>query len=572
MSPGRTRAALALSALLAVYLVQIGSFPLADPDEGRYAEIPREMLASGDWVTPHLNGVVYFEKPPLLYWLTALSFRVFGPGEAAARAVPALSGVASVLLVFALGRWLLSERAAWLGAAALATSPLFFVTSQLLLTDALLTACMTATLVCVYAAHRAERKRGWVVATAACAACGVLAKGVVALLLPGVAALAFLSLRRDGRTLRALLRPEGLLAFAAVAAPWFVLMARRHPDFLRFFFLQEHVERFTGGLLHAESVLYYVPVLLGGPLPWTALAAGLALSRVGRRAFGEIPAEARLFLGLWAGVILVFFSFSGAKLATYVVPALPPLALLLGGWLDRVAARGDLSARATRAGAIAFALCGAAALAVGGAAVRLRGALAPRVGGEEPELLAVGVAALVAGGALLTAGAVVLSARLRRGAAVTVLVAGLCGALLGGSEGRRVVRSCDVLASAWSEFARPGDRLAAYRMLMQGLAFYGRTRVIQVLSYNEIRHGAERAPDRSDWFWDDPARLSREWSRGARRGGPYLFVAAQEKHLPELRAALDPEPRVVARDKRLVLVTNAPDTGVGAGPARAAQP
>ena len=164
MSRQRAFALIAVALLLAMYLSRIGGFVLQDPDEGRYAEIPREMIESGDWVTPKLFYVKYFEKPPLLYWLTAISFETFGVSEGSARLVPALSGLASIFLTFLLGVRLCGRRAAWIGSGMLATMPLFFALSQAILIDMLLTACMTATMLGVYAAHTAEDKRRWALA------------------------------------------------------------------------------------------------------------------------------------------------------------------------------------------------------------------------------------------------------------------------------------------------------------------------------------------------------------------------------------------------------------------------
>ncbi|MEW6272219.1 MAG: glycosyltransferase family 39 protein, partial [Thermodesulfobacteriota bacterium] len=349
MSRRRALALLALALLCTMYLARIGGFVLQDPDEGRYAEIPREMLETGDWVTPRLFYVKYFEKPPLLYWLTALSFRAFGLTEWAARLVPALSGIVTVVLTFFLGARLAGTRAAWIGAGVLTTMPLFFALSQALLIDMLLTACMTATMLGVAAAHVADDKRGWALLVAFTAALGVLAKGLVALALPGAIALAFLLATRDFATIRALLGWPAVLLFLVVAVPWFVVVSLRNPEFFEFFFVREHLQRFLasapGKVGHREGPFYYVPVMLLGPAPWTLVAGVLAATAAGRRAFLAIPREVRLLLLLWAGIVVGFFTLSTSKLATYVLPALPPLAILAGAWIDRALEEHALSQR-----------------------------------------------------------------------------------------------------------------------------------------------------------------------------------------------------------------------------------
>src|SRR5262249_48713815 len=280
-SPGDRRwrrvAWVGLVIVAAMCLSRLAGFGLADPDEGRYAEIPREMLELGDWINPHLAYVDYFEKPPLLYWLVGLSFRAFGTSEWAARLVPACAGILGIVLTHALGVRLLGRRAAVLAAAILITSPLYFALSQVLVIDMVLTACMTASLLALHEVRVATDKRFWAIAAAVCTALGVLAKGPAALLIPGVTALAFQLCRRDGTSLRAVLTPWPIVAFVAIATPWFVAVSLLHPDFPYFYLVHENIGRlwsFAGQ--HPEPLLYYVPILLGGFFPWTILAALLA--------------------------------------------------------------------------------------------------------------------------------------------------------------------------------------------------------------------------------------------------------------------------------------------------------
>src|SRR5262249_19929511 len=195
----------------------------------------------------------------------------------------------------------------------------------------------------LFAAHRAEHKAGWSVAVAVAAALGVLAKGLVGLVLPGAIALVFFIRQRDFATLRALLRPAPIAAFALVAVPWFALASIRNPEFPYIFFVREHFERFaTAAVGHPEGPFYFLPVLLWASLPWTGLLAVLAWSRPARAAAAEIAPDARRFLLLWALGVVAFFSASASKLPPYILPALPPFALLARAWVDR--ALGDESA------------------------------------------------------------------------------------------------------------------------------------------------------------------------------------------------------------------------------------
>ncbi len=558
----RSCAWVGLALVCALYLGRLGGFVLQDPDEGRYAEIPREMIESGDWVTPRLNYVKYFEKPPLLYWLVGSSFVLLGQSEGAARLVPALAGIATLLVTYALGCAMLGRRAALIGGALLATSPLFFVLSQVLVIDMLLTACTTATLAALWAAHRAQRKGPWTVEVAAAAALGVLAKGPVALVLPGAIAVAFLALRRDLATLRALLRPAPIAAFAAIALPWFVLVSLRNPEFPEFFFVREHLQRFaTDRVGHPEGPLYYVPVLLGGPLPWTLLAAVLAASAAGRAAFGSLAGDARLLLGLWAAVVFAFFSAASSKLAPYVLPALPPLALLAGGWIDRLIDDRAALRAPLRAAAWLLVALGGLCLVVGPLGLLLAGVAAPRFDVEPAALRAIAGAAAWGGLALLPAGLLCLREldAQRRSAAVALalLVVGLGGALLGAVGGRAVAKSSRGLAAAIDRETADGAayRVVAYRRLMQSLSFYTGGRVTQLDpagKFNEIDAGAGWAPDRAEYFWTDPERLASEW-----RSGKKVFVATDRRYVEQL-ATLEPAPRILATEGRRVLLVNFP--------------
>jgi len=564
MTAGRVWAAVAVAALLVVYLGRIGGFPLQDPDEGRYAEIPREMIESGDWLTPRLNYVKYYEKPPLFYWLIATSFVVFGPEEWAGRLIPALAGLATIAMTFALGRAALGSRAAWLAAAVLATSPLFFGLSQAILIDMVLTACTTATLGALWFAQTAERrevKDRWALIAAAAAGLGVLAKGLVALVLPGAIALAVLLLRRDRVTLRALVGWRPIVLFLAIAVPWFVLVSRVHPEFAYFIFVREHFERFTSKVVgHPAGPFYYVPVLLFGPLPWSLWAIALAASRTGRAAFACIPVAVRSFLLIWAGFVIVFFTIASSKLTPYVLPAFPALALLMGGWLDALLKRdGLLMAKLSGGTGWVFGGVAAAVLIVAVIAWPAAGAISAKF--HVPADYVVIIArALLAVGAILVATVVLL--RRRRdaplGSAVpfAVLAFGMASALLAAVEGRAVVKTARSLGTAVIENRREGDLVAAYGQFMQSLSFYGRTRVVQIEVQNEIKDGAEHAPDAVDWFWEGTTRLADNWSSQRR-----VFLATSRRKVKEIEGVLHPPPRVLARDFDRILLVNYPAPG-----------
>lgn len=316
--------------------------PLLEPQEARYAEIPRQMLEQGSpggWMTPVLHGQPYLDKPPLLYWLVMLSYSTFGVHDWAARLVPGAAGCLTVLLLFFWGRRLAGERAALAGALVLCLSARFVYLGRMLTFDVLLSLFVTAALAAAHRALDGGGRRWWLAAGLACGL-GLLTKGPVALALVAGPVLVFAAL--DRRAVRPGWGGWGLFAGAAVAvaAPWYVAAALRHPGFLSDFFWRHNFLRYAAPFDHVEPPWFYLPGVLLGMLPWTLLLPGLArfLFRHSRRIARQRTSALGFCLlsGLWG---LLFFSLAGCKRAVYVLPALPPLALALGCYLDALLPR-----------------------------------------------------------------------------------------------------------------------------------------------------------------------------------------------------------------------------------------
>jgi 4-amino-4-deoxy-L-arabinose transferase-like glycosyltransferase len=334
------RTTLVLLAALAI-LVGLDNLerPLANPDEGRYSVIAREMAHTGDWVTPRLNGLKYFEKPPLQYWATAAAFKVFGESEIAARAYTAFCGLVAILAVFFTMRRLRERVPALVAVSVLLTSPYFLGMGGIVTLDMGLTAWLTVAVGAFLVAQarardERERRRLMLVAWAAMAL-AVLSKGLVGIVIPAAAIFLHCLVHRDWRLLRKLEWGRGLAVFLVIAAPWFILVARENPEFARFFFIHEHFERFlTPGHRRVEPWWYFPVLLLVGVLPWmlALLPAAVAAWKA------DDPARDfpwRRFAVLWSGFVLVFFSVSSSKLPAYILPAFPMLALVLGDWIER---------------------------------------------------------------------------------------------------------------------------------------------------------------------------------------------------------------------------------------------
>jgi 4-amino-4-deoxy-L-arabinose transferase-like glycosyltransferase len=300
----------------------LGSYSLKEPDEGRYAEIPREMVETGDYIVPHLDYVRYFEKPPLLYWATALSFRIFGLSEWSARLPNALAALLTVLLLYAgVARWFTPE-AALLSAVMLISSFGFFTMARILTIDMLLSCTLFLSLIFFYDFYR-QKKPKFMYLFYTCLALATLAKGPVAPLLVGLSLLIFLLLERRVSFLRELLSVKGMLLYAVLVVPWFVAIALREKEFLRFFVIDQNFLRFlTQKHNRSGPVYYFLPVLFGGLFPWSIFIPK-ALAIYWR------TKELRLFL-IWFFVVFLFFSLSGSKLPPYILPAFPALAILLG--------------------------------------------------------------------------------------------------------------------------------------------------------------------------------------------------------------------------------------------------
>ena len=349
---------LGLAALVViVWFAVLPLRPLFNPDEGRYAEIPREMLDSGDWIIPHLNGLAYIEKPPLQYWATAAALRVFGLGEFGARFYTALCALATLVVVWVTAEGLWQSAAALRATAGLAGMVLFVVLGQLLTLDMSLTFYMTLSLGGFLLAQRRgpPGERRWMLIAWIATGLGVLTKGLVAAAIPAAALVLYSLYSRDFTPWRRLHLPLGLALFLAITVPWHWLAAQRLPDFLQFFFVHEHVARYlTPSADREEAWWFFAAVFVLGSIPW--LPAALHAVAVGwRRRTPRGEFDPHLFLWIWVVFILLFFSLSDSKLIPYILPAMPALALLIAA-RPADARRGDVlvSALGTLLAAVAL--------------------------------------------------------------------------------------------------------------------------------------------------------------------------------------------------------------------------
>jgi len=323
--------------LLAVVLIWFGNLEyrkLIRPDEGRYAEIPREMVVSGNWTTPRLNDLKYFEKPPLQYWATAVAYEVFGEHQWTSRLWTALTGFAGILLAWFAGTRLFGRETGIYAALLLGSGMLYTMMAHINTLDMGVTFFITLGIFSLLLAQNEEseaKRRNWMLLAWAGLALSVLSKGLMGVVLPGAALFLYSVFNRDITVWKRMHWISGLAVFLLIAAPWFVLVMRDNPEFFHFFFIHEHLERFTTKV-HGrfQPWYYFVPILLLGMLPWTLLMFDALLRswRAGAQKLKEFSAAR--FLLVWTVFIYVFFSVSDSKLPSYLLPMFPPLALLMG--------------------------------------------------------------------------------------------------------------------------------------------------------------------------------------------------------------------------------------------------
>jgi 4-amino-4-deoxy-L-arabinose transferase-like glycosyltransferase len=336
--------------LFLLWFAICGLRPLSVPDEGRYPEVAREMLQSGDYVTPHLNGVAFLDKPILYYWLQTVSFRVLGVNNWSVRLMPVLFGVFGAVLVFMASWQLFNRRAAYLAVAALVCNPLYFGASQYANMDLEVAIWVTATLI-LFLLGRQQVAGSWLrrclswLAYAAMG-CGVLTKGLIGAVFPLLAIGVWVIVGWRWRELLHWNLFSGIVIFLLVCLPWYLAVQQQNPEFFHYFFIDQQFERFSsGGFNNAVPFWFYAPVLLAGLLPWS-LWLLKALYNQCRCAFGKNAidnTDVRQLLLLWPALVFIFFSIPQSKIVGYILPVVPPLAMLLGDYLDRKLAQcGDV--------------------------------------------------------------------------------------------------------------------------------------------------------------------------------------------------------------------------------------
>ncbi len=333
---------------LLFWLYMLGARTLVPTDEGRYAEMAREMVATHDWITTRLNGIKYFEKPPLQTWMNAITFELFGLGDWQARLWTGLCGLLGIGMTAYTGRRIFNGRVGFYAALVLGSSFYWAGMGHINSLDMGLSGMMTVALCSLLLAQRndanARQQRNWMLLCWAAMALAVLSKGLIGVVLPGAVLVLYALVSRDWGIWARLHLVKGLIMFFAIATPWFVLVAQRNPEFLEFFFIHEHFQRFTTKIHSRTGPWYYfIPLLLLGILPWLgtlfqALVNGLR-KQVSEAQNMSGASNGRfkptIMLLIWSVFIFFFFSVSSSKLPSYILPIFPSVALLIAVYLER---------------------------------------------------------------------------------------------------------------------------------------------------------------------------------------------------------------------------------------------
>ena len=558
---------------LPVFFFLLGGWSFTDPDEGRYGSIPWQMLVRGDFITPTQNGVKFFDKPPLLYWAMAASYSVFGLQEWAARLIPALSALAALFAVYALGRRMFSARAGLLAALILATSLLWPIMARIVITDMLVSSLLFVALTFWWLAHsetESRRQTLYFLAFWAALALAMLAKGPVVIVLVGGGVFLYALWCKQLKSLSQMRWIWGVPLFALIAAPWFVLVAQRNPEFNHYFWYDQHVARFLGrttGNDHVEWTGYYLQFFPLIFFPWSFFAPAAILAGWKKLRSEKVTSSTRsmpqwtfkqraaIYLLCHIAFTTLFYSASSGKLLTYIVPVVPLFALLLAAYFDWILTKNIEWNKALSIGATLL----AAVLAIAGVSVMLF---------ATPKLRGYGVdesVAIVVGLLFMFWGATTLLSswrfRLRGLIASTacgfmVIFASLLIALSTASP--------RFLTASVVEAVRPGLTPQAEVVSLgyiRSVPFYTRKRVKVFGPPDELKLGVTQLPpdERREWFHEGENRIAELRETMNVSHAVYAFMRVRKKHREDVDDTLRKVGNgaaVIARNERYLVFGN----------------
>jgi 4-amino-4-deoxy-L-arabinose transferase-like glycosyltransferase len=522
---------------LIIYVYGIGGYPLLEPDEGRYSEIPREMIESGDYITPKLNYVKYFEKPAFFYWMNALSMQIFGENEFAVRFPTVLMAILGAVLTYILAKSMYSNSTALLSPVVLLSMLLYFSIGHINIIDMTLSFFITLSLVGFWNKRYSLFYAGMALA--------LISKGLIGVVLPCAVVFLYILLTRQWTLFKEIVKSRvGILLFFIISIPWFISVCVINKDFFHFFFFQEHFIRYTTKIHDRYGpIWYFVPILILGVMPWTGFIPSALRSLFNIRSINnEHEKRALIFLYLWILVIFIFFSLSNSKLIPYIVPVLPPLAVIFACFLNKILVDEDLSlAKSVLTwGTPLFVLIFVASI------------IYPFIDDHKIGILRLCSYTIPLGIVSLTFPVAGIYAIKNKNAKLFVFGA-LTLSLLFCALAKRgftmigETRSAYTTALLISEHKKEGDLVAQIWDYDQGLPFYLKQRIVLIEWLGELKFGASQEKDNT-WFFRSDS-LKQFWDESDR----VFFVVSRrnENRFESLLNTLDIEiPELLGVDSR----------------------
>lgn len=322
--------------LLFFYLLFLGHYAVFSPDESRYSEIAREMLVSGDYITPRVNGIVFLDKPILHYWLQTIAIRLLGVNEWAFRIVPALLAILCILVTYISGRLMFDRQTGLLASLILATSPLFFIGSHYANLDLEVASFISISLLCFITSMSEVRTSRTIWLFCAYFSCGlaILTKGLIGLVFPTMIIGSWILITSQWNLLLNMHLVKGLGLIFMMNAPWYYLAEQANPGFFQYFFINQQFTRFTSSTAHFNNPTpfwFYLPIIIAGMIPWSFFLIQAIYSSIMKdlKSLTDVESKLKLFLLLWIILITLFFSIPRSKPITYILPIFPACALFL---------------------------------------------------------------------------------------------------------------------------------------------------------------------------------------------------------------------------------------------------
>ncbi|MHB1948829.1 MAG: glycosyltransferase family 39 protein [Gammaproteobacteria bacterium] len=554
---------ISLTILLSLfYAVWIGSYALFTPDEGRYSEVAREMIVTGDYITPRLNGVVFLDKPILYYWLQACAMKLFGVKEWALRFWPALAGILGCLITYITGHLLFNRRTGIISALILATSPLYYGAAHYANLDLEVATLVGNSLLCFIAGMQVENqklKNILLICAYVFAGLAALTKGLIGIAFPAMIIGAWILALNRWDTLKKMRLVSGLLIFTAIALPWYVLVQKANPEFFEFFFMKQQISRFltTDHFNNRTPGWFYIPIVLAGAFPWCIflIQALVQQTKTVLRNRKDHPVE--LFLLLWFFLIFIFFSIPKSKTVGYILPIFPALALLTGHYLSN--RWDDVKSKGIKTGILTFiALC----LGIIGACIAL-----PQIKSFELEVQLIPYMRICIVLFFVSGLATILLYKKKLPQLFTIIAMTAVSFLLLVAASAVAINQKTIkpLAVVIKPHLQPNDEVVAFYKYFQDLPIYLERRITIVADWT-----ATDIPLKDNWvrelWYGMPFQDTKDWLINEKlfwerwNGDKRLFVFTHADFYPEMKKKSKIEVYKIAQYNQTVLLSNRPSS------------